>query len=232
MADEVILGSEDSGDSSGDGAGEEIEGSTALTAEEGSSDDTGDEKKAAGDTTGTEEDGDTDKKSEDAKGDEDKDGAPTEYQDFTLPEGIEMDTDLLGKFAPILQGMKATQEQAQSFIDLHVEGLQNLVATQQADWKEVVDGWKTAAQTDEEFGKGKYDASLATARVAMREFGTPALFKALEDTGMGEHPEFIRIFHRVGKAIEEDSFSFGKTGEEGAPKTPAERIFPNQGKAA
>jgi hypothetical protein len=35
----------------------------------------------------------------------------------------------------------------------------------------------------------------------VREFGTPELFNMLESTGVGDHPEAVRAFARVGKAL-------------------------------
>ena len=65
----------------------------------------------------------------------------------------------------------------------------------------------------------------------MREVGGPELAKALEETGTGNHPEFIRFFKRVGDAIGEDGMSFGGASKPGE-KSLAERMFPDQGKAA
>jgi hypothetical protein len=43
----------------------------------------------------------------------------------------------------------------------------------------------------------------------MQQFGTPELKAALEQTGMGNHPELVRLFAKVGKAMGEDSLVAG-----------------------
>ena len=46
---------------------------------------------------------------------------------------------------------------------------------------------------------------MATARRAIERFGTPALRQLLNETGLGNHPEMVRLAVRVGRALAEDS---------------------------
>jgi hypothetical protein len=205
------------------------EGNTVLTGDaetEEKKDDTGD-KKASEETA--DKDGDTNDKSEDGDADKEVAGAPDKYEEFVVPEGIEINSEVLEEFTPLLKAIGASQDQAQKLVDLQLKLSQQTVDAQTKQWAEIQGDWKEAAETDDEFGKSSYDASIVIARKAMRTVGTPALGKALEETGMGNHPEFIRFFYRVGKAIGEDSLSFGGVGK-GADKSAAEKIFPNQGK--
>jgi|TARA_R110000796_G_scaffold8637_8_gene28150 hypothetical protein len=172
-----------------------------------------------------------DEKPEDSVADKGKDGAPEEYSDFTLPEGVNLDAAAVAEAIPLLKEMGATQEQAQKLVDLQVQTMTGLMDAQSKAWTDQLGEWKDARETDAEFGKSKYDESIAIARKGMREFGEPALFAALEETGMGNHPELIRAFYRVGKAIGEDGFNFGSSNTEGGQSL-AEKLFPNQGKAA
>jgi len=231
MSGEEILGE---GAGAEDGA-EAVKGDTALTADkddDAGKDDAGKDdagKDDAGKDADHEKEGATDKKSEDGEADKGKDGAPEKYEDFALPEGAAIDPDVLAEFHPLLQEVHATQEQAQKFVDLQAKFIDKIAEAQQKVWADTKSAWKDARESDEEYGKGKYDESITVARKAMRELGGPALSKALEETGMGDHPELIRAFYRIGKAIGEDNVNFGSAAKEGA-KTQAERMFPNQGK--
>jgi len=230
MAEEHILNADDS---EGNGEAAKEEGNTVLT---GDAEDKGNEetKDDAGEEKASEEtadkDGDADDKSEDSDADKDVAGAPDKYEEFTVPEGIEINPEVLEEFTPLLKDMGANQDQAQKLVDLQLKLNQRAAEIQAKQWADIQGNWKEAAETDDEFGKGSYDASVVIARKAMRTIGTLALGKALEETGMGNHPEFIRFFYRVGKVIGEDSLSFGGAGK-GTPKTAAERMFPNQGKS-
>lgn len=77
---------------------------------------------------------------------------------------------------------------------------------QQADtWQKQVADWGTATKEDKEIGGEKFEANLTRAKQAMDKFATPELREFLETSGMGNHPELIRVFVKVGAAMSEDS---------------------------
>lgn len=234
MGEEKILGE---GESAGGEDVQKEEGSTILTgdakpeedekSDDKNDDDAGEEK--AGEKETADKDGDADDKSKDSDADKDVAGAPDEYEQFDVPEGVDINPEVLTEFTSLLKDANVSQAQAQSFVDLQLKMNSQAAEAQAQQWADIQGEWQEAGENDEEYGKGKYDESVMIARKAMRTVGSPALGKALEETGMGNHPEFIRFFYRVGVAIGEDSLSFGGTGK-GADKTAAEKIFPNQGK--
>jgi len=214
----------------GDGTEEDSapEGNTALTADEESVSEAAAkavEKEAAKDGGA---DHDTDEKSEDSKADEDKDGAPATYADFKLPEGMDMDQEALEAAMPLFKEMKASQETAQKVVNVASQMVEKVLAKQQTAWTDRVAEWTKDAENDDEYGKASYDKSIMIARSAMRTVGGPNLAKALEETGTGNHPELIRVFYRLGKAIGEDGLDFGSVNS-GGQKSLADRLFPNQG---
>jgi hypothetical protein len=222
MAEE-ILGEDGEADSSE----EAVTGSTSLTAEENVKESAGEAASTDTVTDSNSGDHDTDTKA-DGQADAITDGAPTEYQ-ITLPDGITVDPNLMESFTGQMRELDATQEQAQKLADLQLQNIQQVSEMQLKAWETVQTTWREAAESDEEYGKGKYDENLVIARSAVRQIGGTALSTALEETGMGNHPEFIRFFWRVGNAIREDQLDFGSANIDGG-KTLAERMFPNQGK--
>ena len=76
-----------------------------------------------------------------------------------------------------------------------------------------------SARADKEFGGEKLDENLAIAKTALDKFATPEFTKLLNDTGLGNHPEVLRVFVRAGKAISPDSVIPGK-----AAPSPADRL--------
>jgi hypothetical protein len=149
--------------------------------------------------------------------------AAIEYQPFVVPEGITTDEEMLGEFQAAAKGLKLSQEDAQKFADLGVK-----MQLKQADsYRKTQEDWIEATKTDAEFGGEKLSENLGIALKARDAFGGPALIKVLNDTGLGNHPEIIRAFYRVGKAISEDNRVI--TGNpSGNPADPAKRMFPNQ----
>lgn len=230
MSEEILGEGEDSQEDA------DPAGSTILTSDEKAEEDAAAIKKAveedkadAKDGDGEKADQDTDKKSEDGKADKDKDGAPAEYSEFKVPDGLEVDADALKDFTPVMQELKATQEQAQAAVDIASKMVEKTLKSQADAWADRVADWTKTAEEDKEIGGKDYDKHILLARSAMRQIGGRPLVLALEETGVGNHPELIRVFYRLGLAIGEDNLDFGGQSE-GGNKTIAERMFPNQGK--
>ena len=87
--------------------------------------------------------------------------------------------------------------------------------------------WIAAARNDKEFGGSALNANLAIAKKGLDAFGGEPLKELLETTGLGNHPEVIRFFWKVGKAVSEDTFSRGGTGSRPASEEEiAKQLYP------
>lgn len=150
---------------------------------------------------------------------------PEVYSDFVLPEGMEVDAELLNDFKPLAKELGLTQEKAQKLVDLQSKYLQKMGDVQTKAWETTVDGWRQATEQDKEFGGAALKENVGKARVALDKFGTKELRDALDVTGVGNHPEFVRFMVRVGKAISEDTMRSGTTTS--GPRDPAKTLFPN-----
>jgi hypothetical protein len=64
---------------------------------------------------------------------------------------------------------------------------------------------------------------VADALKARERFSTPALRQLLNETGFGNHPEVIKFFAKVGKAMREDAFH-----PPGSPPAPPEQPLENK----
>jgi hypothetical protein len=158
---------------------------------------------------------------------ETKVGAPEKYADFKLPEGVEVDPKAMAAFAPVAKELGLSQEQAQKLVDLQTNVLKQSAEAQQEAWNGILKGWHDESKADKEIGGAGFDANIALAVKTLTKFGTPELRAALDATGTGNHPEFIRLLVRVGNAIGEDKLIVGGNPA-GATKTMAETMFPNQ----
>lgn len=155
---------------------------------------------------------------------------PIEYEAFKLPEGVELDDTLLGEFTPLAKELKLTQEQAQKLIDLQAKSVQQM-SEQMSERMESehltrVKEWADKARADEEFGGARFAESINGAKSALKKFGTPELETLLNETGFGNHPEVIRVFHKISKLVSEDAVI--ASGQGGAkPQDPAKLLYPN-----
>lgn len=151
---------------------------------------------------------------------------PEKYE-FKAPEGQELDTALLAEFEPLAREFGFSQENAQKLVDFYAAKiLPRLEAKQAEAWGTTAAGWAESAKADKEYGGDGLAANLAVAKSALDKFGTPELVSVLNETRLGDHPELIRVFYRIGKAISDDSV-MSSNGGSGGDRTAAQILFGN-----
>ncbi|SXT03221.1 Uncharacterised protein [Klebsiella pneumoniae] len=149
-------------------------------------------------------------------------GAPEKYE-FKPAEGQELDTAALEQFEPIARELNLTNEQAQKMVDLYGTKIMPMVQKQQAEaWQAQTEEWAAPVKADKEIGGDKLTANLGVAQRALDTFGTPALKEYLNGTGLGNHPELVKAFVKVGKAMSEDGVV---TGKESGQRSAAEVLY-------
>jgi hypothetical protein len=171
------------------------------------------------DNAGTGDQGDKQTDNKDAK----VEGAPEKYE-FTVPEGMELDQEALAQFDPIARELNLTNEQAQKLADIYAQRMTATVQNQTKQWNDTLATWVTDMKSDREIGGEQFDTSVRHAQSAITKFGTPELKSALDTYGMGNHPELVRVFARIGKAMAEDTFV--RPDNSGAQNDPAKKMFP------
>lgn len=153
---------------------------------------------------------------------EEKPGAPDQYE-FQAPEGKDFSPEVIGAFSEVAKELNLSQADAQKVIDKIAPAL----AERQANVVEQArTQWAESAKADKEFGGEKLTENLGLAKKALDQFGTPELRELFDKSGLGNHPEIIRAFYRVGKATSEDRVVTGAQAQ--AAADPAKRLFPNQ----
>lgn len=149
-----------------------------------------------------------------------EDGAAVEYK-FEAPEGVEFDAEVLGEFTEFAKGKKLSQEDAQQLVGFAAK----MAEKQHAAHVQQVQAWGEEAKADTEFGGAKFDENLGFAKAARDKFGSEKLTELLQVTGLGNHPEVIRFFWKVGKATGTDSFVPAPAASAGA--SAAQTLYPN-----
>lgn len=186
--------------------------------EEASEDLKGDDEEKGKDTS-EEKDGEADKSKED--------GAPDAYEDFTVPDGFEVDQVAMDAFQPLAKELNLSQENAQKLVDFYNDGAKKSADESQTYYSDLMTEWQASVRSDKELGGTNFDDSLSAARSALDAFATPELYEIFEATGMGNHPEMVRVFARIGKAVKDDVIRIGSANPT-APKDPADVLFPKQ----
>lgn len=135
-----------------------------------------------------------------------------DYSAVKLPEGIQLDKDILGEFEPIAKKMNLSQEQANEFVNLAVKlvGKQsNEMLSQLQKVQEVKAAqYQQLLNTDKEIGNGdkaKMDAYLDVADIGYSAFANEEVKGLLAESGLNYHPEIVKMFHRIGELCKEDT---------------------------
>lgn len=154
-------------------------------------------------------------------------GAPEKYEAFTAPEGQTLDADVMTTFEATARELNLPQDKAQMLVDKMAPVM---AARQQAQMESVHAEWRQAATTDTEFGGDKLQENLGIAKVVLDKFGSPELKTMLNQSGLGNNPELIRLLYRAGKAISPDTVVTSGHGNTGAAdsRSHAATLYPSQ----
>lgn len=144
--------------------------------------------------------------------------APVAY-DFKLPEGVELDTAVADEFKTVAADLKLAPESAQKVVDFYAK----LQAQSAERFVKQVETWGEQVRADKEIGGAKLDENLAVARKAVDTFGSDELKSLLNSTGMGNHPEVVKMMVKIGQAISEDKIVRG--GPAAQPKDAASILY-------
>lgn len=135
-------------------------------------------------------------------------GAPEKYE-FKAHEGREFDPEIIGTFSDVARELNLTQDAAQKVLDR----MGPKMAERQAAYAESLrTQWAEKARGDKEIGGDKLDANLAVAKKALDAFGNQELRTLLNESGLGNHPEVIRLLYKAGRAISEDGYVGSSAG--------------------
>lgn len=139
---------------------------------------------------------------------------------FELPEGVELDEPSANEFKQIAKDLKLPKDGAQKLVDFAVKRDQARFEAQAAAVKQ----WGEQVAADKELGNPE---NQAIAKQAIDTFATPELKEILNKTGLGNHPELVRMAYRIGKSISEDKVITGRDGAGSQPRDPAEILYGN-----
>lgn len=141
------------------------------------------------------------------------------YGKLGRPESIEGYTDVFGNLP---EGFEWQEDIQRGFLDaVHKAGLNNHQTKEIVGWYE---NWQRdiGMESDRVLGEAEttlrnewgpnYDGNISLASRAVAKVGGEPLQKLLDETGMGNHPDMIRAFVRVGRNLAEDNIITAEVG--------------------
>jgi hypothetical protein len=151
---------------------------------------------------------------------EDTSVIPEEYT-FSPPEGVEVDVGKLEGFSDTAKDLQLTQNQYQRLVEFDIERSAAAVQEMSGQFQERISSWADEAKADKELGGEDLDKNLGLAKQAMID--APSADNP-DGLGLGNHPEVIRLFYRVGRAISESDLVTGDNKIEG--RDSLEKMYP------
>lgn len=142
-------------------------------------------------------------------------GAPEAYADFKLPEGMPVDADFLDTTKAVFKEAGLSQEKAQKLVDLVVERDKRVEKAQ----FDQADAWA------KEFMKSPSAKEDLAYAAKAREFCTPGVREMLKDPRIGNNPEILATFAKIGRMLSEDSMVEAGARGGASEKSAAEVIF-------
>ena len=152
-------------------------------------------------------------------------GAPEAYEDFTAPEGVQLDTTTVEDLKGLAKELNLDQGTAQKVADLLGKQAQAKDTALASEISRVSNEWVEQVKADPEIGGDKLNENLATARQAMEATTTPQLRALLQRTGLGNNPEVIRHFLKIAPAFAEDKHVPGGKAPAGSGKSAAQVLY-------
>lgn len=150
---------------------------------------------------------------------------PEKYE-LKTSEGSKLTSEQVKEVETYAREKGLSNEQAQELLTRQDSVVKSFHDQQVADHEAQVSQWVEAAKNDKEIGGTKFNEHVEYAHRALKHFDTNGdLSKGLELTGFGNHPEIIRVFAKIGKAMANDKFVHAPPGAPPAQKRPQDIMY-------
>jgi hypothetical protein len=153
---------------------------------------------------------------------EQKPVAPEKY-DLKLPKDSPVSAARLEKIASYAKERGLSNDEAQALVDRESEAVSQYASSVKDSMKEKQGAWVEEAKADKEIGGDAFKQNVETAKRVVQRYGTDSLKNELSSTGLGNHPELVRLLVRIGKSMSEDQLVI--PGQKPSGKKSAESIL-------
>lgn len=154
---------------------------------------------------------------------------PADYSGLKLPDGSKLDTARVTEMATWAKERSLDPKVAQDVLTREHELVSSIDAARAAEVEGLKSKWLEDLKADKEMGGDKLNSYVEPARRLVERFGNESFKKALDETGLGNHPELVRLLANIAKHVGEDNLVL-PAGQATAPeKTPAQKFYEPKG---
>jgi len=163
-------------------------------------------------------------------------GAPETYANWNVPEGFTLDETVSKEIGGIFKGLNLSQEQGQKLVDFYTAKTAESANQPYQVWQETQEQWIKEVKADRELGP-RLNEVKTTISKAIDGLNDPKLARdfreAMDFTGAGNNPAFIRAFWKLAQMVTEGGHVAGggpsAQGQRRQGETPsaARAMYPN-----
>lgn len=146
---------------------------------------------------------------------------------LTLPKDSALDAKALERIAAFAKENNISQEKAQALLEAESALVDGHRQSQKAAYDAETAKWKDAVMADKELGGEAFKENVEIAKRAVDRFATPEFKEMLNKTRFGDHPEVVRMFVRIGKAMQNDKMVLGGVENTHKPD-PIDMFYPTK----
>lgn len=149
---------------------------------------------------------------------------PLSY-DLKIPEGSILKPEQVDELSAFAKEHKLHPDVAQKVLERESASVLSFAQAQQDQMKNAVAGWLDLTKKDKDFGGEKWAENATYAKQVIQKFGDEDLKKALDETGLGNHPALFRLAARIGKSMANDKAVFSGHTTTPEKKSHAEILY-------
>lgn len=153
------------------------------------------------DASATQEKGDDTDKTDSKASEEKTSNEEVDYKAIELPEGFDVDTELLEEVSPLLKEHKFSADKAKELFKMGAKMIEKIQAQQVKAFEKQVDDWREECVKHPVLGN---EEELAKANRAYKQLVPAKLDKIFGDFGLKNNPDLALFFHELGGKIADD----------------------------
>ncbi len=156
-----------------------------------------------------------------------------DYKEVKLPEGMNLNEDMTGKFNDYASKMNLSQKGANDLMAMAVELTEQTQKQTVAQLNQLneakIENYKQLLNADKEVGGAKLKETLTTANLAYEAFADEPTRELLAESGLTVHPKIVKMFHTIGLQMKQDNIHISKNPV-GDKRTREDILYPSMNK--
>jgi len=151
-------------------------------------------------------DEESEEKKEEEKSEESKEDKKEDESELVLkaPEDSKLNEADMERITSYAKENGLSKEAAQKLVENESEARDEYFDSLQEQHKQMIGKWQDQCKLDKEIGGDNFSKNIELARRVAHKFGTQEFLADLDSSGYGNHPEVVRTFARIGRAMSND----------------------------